>query len=308
MRGSRIILSVLALSVFVGLGPITAARASCDLAEWEDTPYVCATGASVPVLGESADDLINDSNYHGFTAVPTTLAQAEDALYVPPTEGLQAKLDLLAAWQPTVDANLATGAAGETDAQVATCVTNDCPSTPPSYPYLSQPMSSQYKTYTCGPESARIILWQMTGSTLTEASLETEMHTTSSNGTYVNSIPPVLNHHQNNDVFRLSQIHDPSTYMGYLTTDVAGYTHGLINGLLTNRLSFWNGHTFHHADISYGYNHKNSTVAMGEEWDPTRFGDSLKSYGYVNPYGLHPSEPLSNVYEAIYSNGGYVIW
>jgi hypothetical protein len=263
------------------------------------------------MIAAAGSDVIDNT---GDAAVPADQVQALDALYVPPAVAVATKVELQQKMQPSVDYGLAAGqAAGASGVTTLfTPIPCDGPC-PPSSRYLSQPLVSQDKRYTCGPAATRLVLWQLTGVDPSEATLETEEHTKPKVGTYINSIGKVLNARQSQDTFIVDSPTDATHYMGMLTYDVWNKGHSLINNVFTERLTFWSGHKAYHYDVAYGYNHANrGAVAIAEEWDPVKiYGPGILSrYNNVNPYGYHPSEPLVNVWAAIKAgaNKGKIIW
>ena len=120
--------------------------------------------------------------------------------------------------------------------------------------------------------------------------MATEEHTTRQ-GTYITSIVKALNAHQPASVFEDKDGGArASDYMSMVVADVHYSHHGLINNVLTRSLSFWGGHRAMHYDVSYGYDLSNGgSVAMAEEYDPTRFSYSLRGYGNQNPLWISSS-------------------
>jgi hypothetical protein len=258
-----------------------------------DATYMDSTGAALAPV---------DPNY------------LSDLSYSPPPNALAAKYGTLESIRAEVNWRLADLAAGEPVSDRSldfACGANPCFADAGS---VSQPLTREQTKYTCGPAASRIVLWQMNGTDPGEASLASEEHTSSVNGTTISSIAPVLNRHQTADFFITSAPEDIGDYMSHVVDDVNKYHHGLVNNVLTNQLSFWGGHRARHYDVSYGYDfYSVGHVGIAEEWDPTAFGIGLSGsgpsgYSGHNPYGYH-TEPLSNVWAAVHTSPSQaIVW
>jgi len=259
----------------------------------------------------------------GDAAVPTTVGQAEDAAWVPPAGALAAKRELFAFEYPYVARNLALAAVNPSfDSGSIVCPVfasgreigaagsaTDCDPPPANYELASAPLDYQRKTYTCGPASTRLVLWQMTGSAAHDEDYYASKEHTTTDGTVANSIAKTLTNEQSRDTFILDVPDQPADYMTMLAGATYKEGHEIVNNVLTKPLSFWGAHASRHYDVSYGYRSAaGGYVYMVEEWNPVQFGISLQHYGGQNPYGHH-YEPLKNVFAAVHTSTSQgVIW
>jgi hypothetical protein len=242
----------------------------------------------------------------GVADSPSNSDQLADESYTPPAAPIIAKETLLSQITPDIEYALLTG---QYPPLGQSCPDGDC--APRAQNIANQPLKPQETTYTCGPASTRLMILQMTGTDIPEKDLAAEEHTSSKTGTTVTAIPKTLNAHQSQSVFALKTVGgQASDYMSIVVSDVHYGHHGIINNVLTTSLSFWGGHRARHYDTTYGYDlGSGGTVAVAEEWDPTRFHISLRGYGDQNPYGYHEAEPVQNVWTAVrQSTSGRVVW
>jgi hypothetical protein len=156
------------------------------------------------------------------------------------------------------------------------------------------PTTGRPKYYTCGPASARNVIWDLTNSDYGEAYFESLLHTTRS-GTVVRDMDNYLNArftaYQWTDYLPSSA----SVVLGEVISDTYQYRYLPMQGLNTASLIYFNHKSLSHIDFDYGYN--GGSVYMAEEWNPIKvFGSS--SYG--NPYGFH-LETATNLFLAIHA-------
>jgi hypothetical protein len=268
--------------------------------------------------GGSASDIPGSADCFptGDSDIPT----ADTLLYAPKLQDVLAKDQRVAQTAPGVAYNMAALAATPADLTTDTtqsgaagCVDVCVPSRKSIN--IHGPIKSQDKDYTCGPSSVRNTLLWMTGADTAEATLSTEMHTETSKATYWEYVVKSLNARQNMWTFTGSDPKHGSTrissagdLMNRVTAVVAYENHAVVLNVQMSLLKYYGGHVSKHYNMAFGYDHSSGGyIKIADEYDPSRFGYSLRSYGNRNPYGYH-AETVADTYAAVAGNKSLIIY
>lgn len=183
---------------------------------------------------------------------------------------------------------------------------------PPVTAQVSQPIAPMERYNWSGPAVTQLVLRQMRGTAPSQQQLADLEGTSKWGATSYDAIARTLNLNLPAEQFYWKVLSKgPSEYLAVVAAATHFERHGVINNVLTGpALQYWGdpitddvkpARTY---NITYGYSlNSGGVVYVAEPFDSTK-ANMPRS---VNPYGIH-TVPAADMYQAIMSNKGIVIW